>query len=287
MSATTVEEPVRSRPDEDLPVPEHLVTARAVLFRGLRESPELRTGLGFTVVVSLGATLAGLVSPVLVQQIFDHGLRGGFHPRFVFGICAVSFLLVLGTYLAGRAAARNLVRASEHALMRLRVRGFEHIHRLSIAEQSRERRGVYVARVTADVDTLSEFTEWGGIAWIVSFAQIVGALALMLAYSWRLTIPVVLLVGPLLLIVTKMQAKLSAAFDLVRTRVGEMLSEVSESVMGAAVVRAYGLEHRVDERVKRSIKDRYRAQVVAHLRAAPGNPRLERVSWAAVGLGAV
>ncbi len=268
-TATAVEEaPLVTQRDEDLPIPEHLRGAWSVLVRGLRISPELRKGLGFTLVVSLAAAVAGLVAPVLVQQIFDHGFTGGFRPRFVFAICGLSFALVVATYLAGRAAARRLVRASEEALMALRVRGFEHIHRLSIAAQSQERRGVFVARVTADVDTLSQFTEWGGIAWIVSLAQILGALVLMLVYSWQLTIPVVLLVGPLLLVVGKLQASLSAAFDLVRARVGQMLSEVSESVMGAAVVRAYGLEERIDNRVKRSIRERYQAQVLAHFRTA-------------------
>ncbi len=256
------------RLDEDLPIPEHLRSARAVLGRGLRESPELRRGIVFTVIVSLAATAAGLVGPILIQQIFDHGFTGGFRAGFVMAVCGASLVLVLGAYFAGRAAARRLARASEQALMALRVRTFAHIHELSLAEQSRERRGVFVARVTADVDTLSRFTEWGGIAWIVSIAQIVGALALMLAYSWQLTIPVVLLVGPLLAIILRMQAKLAAAFNLVRTRVGQMLSEVSESVMGAGVVRAYGLQEQSDARVKRSIDRRYRAQVQAHFRAA-------------------
>ena len=262
-----VDAPAATR-EEDLPVPEDLTGAWAVLVRGLHESPELRVGLGFTVVVSVAATIAGLIAPVLIQQIFDHGFTGGFRPGFVYSICAASFVLVVVTYVAARAAARRLVVASEAALMSLRVKGFRHIHRLSIASQTQERRGVFVARVTADVDTLSEFTEWGGIAWIVSFVQILGALALMLVYSWQLTIPVVLLVVPLLFVVSKLQSSLSAAFDLVRSRVGQMLSEVSESVMGAAVVRAYGLEERIDNRVKRSIRERYQAQVVAHFRTA-------------------
>jgi putative ABC transport system ATP-binding protein len=38
--------------------------------------------------------------------------------------------------------------------------------------------------------------------------------------------------------------------------------------MGADVVRAYGLERPVDARVKRSIRERYRAHVLAHLRTA-------------------
>ena len=46
------------------------------------------------------------------------------------------------------------------------------------------------------------------------------------------------------------------------------MSEVSESIMGAAVVRAYGLEDQTDRRVKRAIDERYRATVVAHWRSA-------------------
>ena len=269
MSATAVQEtPLVAAEEEDLPIPAHLRGARSVLKQGLRESPALRKGLAFTVVISLAATVASLVTPILIQQIFDHGFDGGFRPVFVSGICGLSLVLVGIAYLAGRAAGRRLARASEQALMELRVRGFEHIHRLSLAAQSRERRGVYVARVTADVDTLSKFTEWGGVAWIVSFAMILGSLLLMLAYSWQLTVPVVLMVVPMLVIVARMQGSLSAAYDAVRARVGEMLSEVSESVMGAAVVRAYGMEEQVDRRVKRSIRQRYDAQVLAHLRTA-------------------
>ena len=208
------------------------------------------------------------MTPVLIQKVFDHGFDGGFRPVYVYSICVAAFLLVVLAFVAARAAGRRLVTAAEDAMMELRVRTFAHIHGLSIAEQSDEKRGVFVARVTADVDALQQFMEWGGIAWIISLAQVVGALALMLAYAWQLALAVVLLVVPLLLIVGAMQAKLTAAFNAARTRVGEMLSEVSESVMGAAVVRAYGLEDTTDERVKRAIDQRYRAEVLAHFRAA-------------------
>jgi putative ABC transport system ATP-binding protein len=182
------------------------------------------------------------------------------------------------SYAASRTAARRLVRTSERGLAGLRTRTFAHIHDLSLAEQSRERRGIFVARVTADVDTLSKFTEWGLVAWIVAAAQIVGSFLLMVLYCWQLTIPVVLLVIPLLAIMLRMQRTLSAAFDLVRTTVGQMLSEVSESVMGAGVVRAYGLEATTDVRVQRSIDRRFRAQVAAHLRSATMFP-IAAVFW--------
>jgi ATP-binding cassette subfamily B protein len=255
-------------PDEDLPIPPELASLRAVLRRGLGESPELRRGLGFTLILSLTVVVANLVTPILIQKIFDHGFDGGFRPAYVYGICGIAFAVVVISYLAARGSGRRLVSASEQALANLRVRTFHHIHELSIAEQTKEKRGIFVARVTADVDSLAQFTEWGGIAWILSLAQIVGTLALMLIYSWQLTVPIVLLVIPLLAVVGKLQAGFSSAYNLVRTRVGEMLSEVSESVMGAAVVRAYGLDETVHGRVTLAVSERYRAQMVAHRRAS-------------------
>ena len=257
-----------SRDDEDAKVPPELKGAFAVLRRGIRESPELRAGLGFTLIVSLGVTVASLVTPVLVQQIFDEGFTPTFDPRFVYSRCAAAFVLVVLAFLAARAAGRRLVTASENALKHLRIKTFRHIHALSIAEQSEEKRGVFVARVTADVDALQQFMEWGGIAWIISTAQAVGAMALMLYYSWQLALAVLLLLIPVLIVVWSMQAKLSAAFNAARTRVGEMLSEVSESVMGAAVVRAYGLDEQTHGKVEHAIDERYKAEVLAHLRAA-------------------
>ena len=79
MSTTTLEaEPTVV--EEDLPVPKELEGTWAVLRRGLRESPELRRGLWLTVVVSLGVTVSTLVTPVLVQQVFDRGFTPTFNP---------------------------------------------------------------------------------------------------------------------------------------------------------------------------------------------------------------
>ncbi|MFM7719078.1 MAG: ABC transporter ATP-binding protein [Actinomycetota bacterium] len=260
--------PVDEFEDGTLPVPPHLRSDLRVLFAGLRESPGLVRALRTTTVISLTAATVYLVVPLLLQQVFDHGFEGGFRAGFVFGRAGIALGLVGLAYLAGRWAARRLVRASETALAELRVRGFEHIHRLSLATQSNERRGVFVARVTADVDTLSRFTEWAGIAWIISFVMIVGSGALMFLFSWRLALPIVLLLGPLLLVVGRLQTRVSAAYDELRGKVGAMLAEVSESVMGAAVVRAYGLGDRIDARVKRAIRARFDAQVLTHLRVS-------------------
>ena len=254
--------PLPRKPLEADPLPQ-IEGAMRLLRRGLRESPELRSGIGYTILLSLALTAGRLLIPILIQQIFDRGLNGGtgFRPGFIYPACAIAAAAIALVYVAGRSTYRRLVRASETALAALRVRAFAHIHELSIAEQTAEKRGAFVSRVTADVDTLGQFLEWGGISWITSTALMLGTAVTMFVYSWQLALIALGVVGPLFFVLRWLQRGMLSAYDLVRTRVGETLSELSESLMGAAVVRAYGLEERTNGRLNAAIQRRYKAEM--------------------------
>ena len=92
----------------------------------------------------------------------------GYRPGFVAAACALRHRRSRSClYLISRATFLRLVRAAEASLLGLRVRTFEHIHRLSLADHVDQRRGALVSRVTSDVETMAQFTEWGAVAWIV------------------------------------------------------------------------------------------------------------------------
>ena len=250
---------------EDVDAPQTLEGAWAVLTRGLRESPELRSGAFYTLALATVGALGSLLLPVLIQQILDNGIAGPEGPRlrFIAASCVAAAAFTVIVYFAGRATYARLVERSEQALRNLRVRVFDHIHSLSIAEQTAERRGVFVARVTADVDTLAQFMEWAAISWITGSVLMIATLGVMLVYSWQLALITVVSVAPLLVVIRALQRHLLSSYDRVRTRVGETLAEISESVMGADVVRAYGLHTRMDRRLKRAIRRQYEAQMRA------------------------
>jgi putative ABC transport system ATP-binding protein len=253
-------------------------SAVTVLRRGLRDSPELRAGLGWTLLFAVLGAAGQLLVPVLIQQIIDRGLpphesgfagapgSGGhrFDAAFVYRASALAAVATLGVFLANRATLRRLVGASERAIYGLRLRTFAHIHELSLADQNAERRGTYVARVTADIDALMQFTEWGAITWITTAVLMAGTVLVMAAYSWELTLLVLLVISPVYLVLRAMQRGMLQAYDRVRTRVSQMMAEVSESLMGVAVVRAYGIEERIDRRLKTAIRERYGAQIFAN-----------------------
>ncbi len=239
--------------------------AVAVLRRGFARSPELRRGLVFTVAMALVGAVGRIVIPVLIQQILDRGIVGveGFRPAFTLTACGVALAVTLAVMALSRATYIRLVEAAESMLRNLRVRAFAHIHRLSVADHTEAKRGVLTARVTSDIETIARFAQWGAIAWIVNSIVIVGVLAVMAVYSWQLTVVTVVVLAPLLPLMRMLQRRQLRAYDTVRTRVGETLSAISEAVMGAGVIRAYGIVDRSRARLHDAIDRQYHAEVGA------------------------
>lgn len=246
----------------------HLGT-RDTLRRGLELSPELRRGLAVTLLLAALTTAGRVVVPLAVQQVTDHGLlaEGGPDTALVWRYVGLAAIVVLLTALCSYAVNVRLFRASESGLATLRLRAFRHMHDLSMLTQNTERRGSMVSRVTSDVDTISMFVQFGGILLILSLGQIAIATILMLVYSPALTAVVWLCFLPLLLVIRRFQASVGRAYTIVRERVGDMLAAISESVVGAATIRAYGVEERTAARIDEAVEAHRKAAVGAQVRS--------------------
>lgn len=244
--------------------------AWATLRRGLEVSPQMRQGVGVTLLLAVLAALGRIVVPVAVQQTVDTGILAPGGPRTgrVALLVVVSAVALVAAGACSAAVNVRLVRRSEAGLASLRVAAFRRVHDLSLHTQSTERRGSLVSRVTGDVDTISLFVQWGGIMLGVSALQILVATGLMLAYSWQLTAVVWLAFLPLVVALRPAQRRVSAAYAGVRARTGAMLGAVSEAVVGAETIRAYGVGGRTQRRVDAAIRQTRDAQVGAQTRVS-------------------
>ncbi|HSJ22322.1 MAG TPA: ABC transporter ATP-binding protein, partial [Nocardioidaceae bacterium] len=236
------------------------ISAWRTIGRGIALSPELKEGFWGTLFLALLATLGRVVVPIAVQQTLDRGLNapGGPDTDFMAVMALVAALAIVLTSGASFLMTSRLFASAEKGLATLRIKAFRHVHDLPLLTQSTERRGALVARVTSDVDQVSQFLIFGGIIAIVSVGQIAVATVIMAIYSWQLTIVVWLCFAPLFLSLRYFQRKLSEAYGVVRRQVGALLSAVSEPVVGAPVVRSYAIEGRTQDRIDTAI-DRHKA----------------------------
>ena len=244
---------------------EEEVKALQVLRRGIAMSTELRRGLPVVAAVGLFAAVGRLIVPVMVQLVLDHGVIGpaGYRPGVVWALSLIALAAVLAVAAASRFALIRLVRLAESVLLGLRVRAFEHIHRLSLATHTESRRGVLVARVTSDIEAMALFMQWGAMSWTINPVLILATVAVMLFYSWQLTLLVVVLHLLLLPFLRWIQRRQIAAHARVRDRVADTLGHTSEAVSAAAVIRAYGYRGAMRARLDGAVNRQYEAQLSA------------------------
>jgi ATP-binding cassette subfamily B protein len=235
------------------------------LRRGLKLSPELHTGLAGTLAFAFVATAGKVVVPIAIQQGIDHGLRaeGGPDLGVIGTIVGLTAAVLLVTMASAYMMNVRLYTVSERALAGVRTRTFRHIHDLSMLHQQSERRGSLVSRVTSDVDQISQFLQWGGVILLVSIGQLTVTTIVMLVYSWQLTLVVYVCFTPFWFITRHFQRRLNKLYLTVRQRVGTMLGVVAESVVGAAVIRAYGVQARTQKRLDESVTETRSAQIRA------------------------
>lgn len=232
--------------------------------RGLSLSPELRNGLVGTIAIALVATAGRIIIPLTIQQLMDGGLAGDdVNMEFVAQMTGIALVAVLITASATGWMHLRLARVAETALSGLRIRAFRHIHNLSMLHQASEQRGVLVARVTSDVDQISRFMQWAGLMLLVNGGQALLAIAAMLYLSVPLGLVVIASVPMILLVIGWFQGRLEVAYLAVRERVGRMLGLLAETVVGAPVIRAYGVEQRTKEKLEDAIEKHRTAGVKA------------------------
>jgi ABC-type multidrug transport system fused ATPase/permease subunit len=261
--------------------------------RGLDLTPQVYRGIWLTLLLAAVAASGRIVVPLSVQYALDHGFAevGSAHRgrNVVTVAVGVGLLAVLMAGVASGLMNRRLVRTSEQALAQLRILAFAHILRIAPARFAAERRGSLVSRVTSDVDTVAQFTQSGGVTLIANLAQMVAATALMLVYSWPLTLMVLVVSFSLVLLMRRIQRIVAHRYGVVRRSVGALYTGVAEVVRGAEVIRAFGVAGPTQARTDRLIEDvraaQQRTQLPLHLNNSLGEATNGLVTAAVLTVG--
>ncbi len=231
--------------------------------RAFGVAPDLGRGIVLTLGLAVVGTALQIVVPVVLQQVIDNEILGSgeVDTTAVLRKGLIALVAVVIAMFARWISLRRLVVSSAAGLAQLRIRTFDHLHRMSLLELQSERRGALVARVTSDVETIQQFMEWGGVGMVLGVSQVALAIAVMLFYRWQLTIVVLIGVVMYTGLIVMFQKVLGRAHDRVRERVSDSLAVTGEAISGLPTVRAYGMEGHVKDRVDGTLDAQFSAEV--------------------------
>ena len=235
--------------------------AGQVLRRAARLArPYWRTAFAAVGFVAL-ATSTTIVGPLLVRFGIDTGIRTA--DRSALGIAVAGFAIaVVLAYIGSRRQYVLINRAGEGFLRELRLRLFAHIQRQSLGFFDENKAGVLVARMTADIESMSELVQWGLLQFVSAGILLLVAICVLLVMSWQLTL-IALAVLPIVVLASmRFQRVSNDAYLEVRERVGTNLSTLQENLAGVRVIQASA---RVDEQ-RRHFHESNRGLYAAHLR---------------------
>jgi ABC-type multidrug transport system fused ATPase/permease subunit len=153
-------------------------------------------------------------------------------------------------YLAINAAAwilqttlvRGLARVGQDVVLGLRRDLFEHLTTLSLRYFSEQKAGWIIARLTSDVDALSDVLSQGLTTLVVNTLTLLAAIVGLFVLDWRLGLVALVILPPTLVLTRWFQVKSHAAFLQVRETIAAMTAQIAESVSGMAVIQAFNRE---------------------------------------------
>jgi ATP-binding cassette subfamily B protein len=211
----------------------------------------------FFVIISVLCVLAG---PILVRVGIDRGIEPGNTSALNFAVVGYVVVTIIA-YGAGRAQYMYLNKAGESFLRVLRIRVFDRLIHQSMSYYDREKAGVLVARMTADIEAMAELVQWGLLQFVGSFFLLALAMVVLAVLSWQLTL-VALIVLPILVVASvKFQRDSNRAYLDVRERVGVNMSSLQEGITGVRVIQAYAREEEQIRRFSESNRALYRSHM--------------------------
>jgi len=186
-------------------------------------------------------TVCELVLPLIVRQITDEATN-------VPMTLTVGLILRCGVlYLVLRIidAAANYYMASVGHIMGTRIETdmrrdfFGHLQKLSFSYYDNTKIGTLMSRMTSDLFDVTEFAHHCPEEFFISGIKIVCSFAILCTMSVPLTLIVFSVIPPMIFVLTIFNRKMRAGFRESRKQIGELNSQIEDSLLGIRVVKSF------------------------------------------------
>ena len=193
------------------------------------------------ILVATGNATAQTGGWLIVRNAIDKGIRARNEHHL-----AVMVAIYLGVAAAGWVLQAILIRGlagvGQRMVIGLRRSLFDHLTGLSLRYFSQQKAGWIIARLTSDVDAVSDVLSQGMPTLVSNVVLLPAAIAALLIADWRLGLVVTAVLPPALVLTRWFQRTSHVALVENRNRIGAVTAQIAESVSGMAIVQAFNRE---------------------------------------------
>lgn len=192
------------------------------------------------------STLSQLLGPKFIQIGIDRYLTNFTSAQVamtgigvVSGIYLANLLLGWGLSIV---QVKSAIAIGQGAMNDLRLAVFEHIQKLSLNYFDKTHQGRIINRADGDVDSLDRIMTWGANQMLSSLLTLVGVMALMLRYDWRLCLAVSVVLPPLWVASRLFHTHGMRAYRRLREQTSRITAALAENIAGVRVAQAFSRE---------------------------------------------
>ena len=193
------------------------------------------------VLVGVGNAACQTGGWLLVRDAIDNGIRAENEHHLT---------IVVAIYLCVAAAGwglqawliRGLAGLGQRMVLGLRRDLFDHQTGRSLRYFSQQKAGWIIARLTSDVDAVSDVLSQGMPTLVANVILLPAAVIALLIADWRLGLVVFAVIPPALVLTRWFQRTSHVALVETRNRIATVTAQIAESVSGMAVVQAFNRE---------------------------------------------
>jgi len=193
------------------------------------------------IVVAAGNASAQTGGWLLVRNAIDKGIRAG-NEHHLTVIVAIYLCVAAAGWVLQAILIRGLAGIGQAMVLALRRDLFDHLTGLSLRYFSQQKAGWIIARLTSDVDAVSDVLSQGMPTLVSNVILLPAAIAALLIADWRLGLVVFVVLPPALVLTRWFQRTSHVALVEQRNRIASVTAQIAESVSGMAVVQAYNRE---------------------------------------------
>ena len=195
------------------------------------------------VLVGAGNAAALTGGWLLVRNAIDKGITTG-DKRHLTIIVVIYLVVAAAGWVLQAYLIRGLATIGQAVVIGLRRDLFDHLTNLSLRYFSQQKAGWIIARLTSDVDAVSDVLSQGMPTLVSNVILLPAAVIALLIADWRLGLLAFVVLPPALILSRWFQRVSHTANVEQRNRIAAVTAQIAESVAGMAVVQAFNRERR-------------------------------------------